>query len=102
MATVPEFEDPMQMQQGLTIPCVDCTVLLGPNPKCSHCEGKGHHFYPARMCDFSIQWDMGRADREQCNEFRETKAWSSLADSIRGCFVSFRISSMVPAGFRDI
>ena len=49
--------DPMSMEQGLTIPCVDCTVLYGPNPECSHCGGSGQLFQAAQMCNFSIQWE---------------------------------------------
>lgn len=83
--------DPSQMQQGLQIPCVDCTVLHQPDPDCPLCGGSGTHFQAAQMCDYSIQWERGQGDRAQCDELREAQTWDELAQAIRGCFVSYMI-----------
>ena len=79
------------MQQGITIPCVDCTVLFGPNPECLRCGGLGQYFQPAQMCDLSIQWERGGNDRRRCDELRQSRAWDELAEAIRECFISYII-----------
>ncbi len=87
----PPDMDPMRMQQGLQIPCVDCTVLHQPDSDCPQCGGSGEHFQAAQMCDHSVQWERGQSDREHCDELRKAIAWDELAKAIRGCFVSYMI-----------
>jgi hypothetical protein len=94
--------DAMRMEQGLTIPCVDCKVLLGPDPECGHCDGAGELFQPAQMCDDSIQWQRGQEDRARYEEHKRADDGPALAQIIRGCFVSHLIWGPAwVAGFLD-
>ena len=104
-------EEDMRREQGCVIPCVDCTLLRKPLDSCPTCGGTGEHFQAARMCDSSIQHEMGREGRESYEALRakanekssSMKGWEDLAQTIRGCLQSTIIyGAGYSAGFRGV
>jgi hypothetical protein len=74
-----------EIEQGVQMPCVRCTILGDPDPSCPDCGGSSWYFREAHMCDLPTQQKYGRLARQNYDELSGRQDWDRLAVAIPEC-----------------